>query len=327
MVDNTSNNTPAAPLLSAADADFIREAATYLEQPSLLMRLANLVGKPIEAGLQALPSRAHEMISQATTTALDTALSWAIRSLPERRLTGPDETTSNNASGKADADAESADEPALASEPEFNETPDRGRPGISLSPALHTLLAGATGAVGGMFGLGGLAIEFPTTLTVMLRSIAATAAREGANLDDPAVRLQCLSVLSLGAPSTEEMESAYLTARLGMAMAVRESAHFVARRSAQEVAEAVAKGTAPALVRLMGMVANRFQVVLTEKVAAQAVPLAGAAAGALINAAFTDHFNTVARYHFGILRLEQRYGVAATHAAYEAARAHLGAKT
>lgn len=311
-------------VLSNADARLIDEAVVYLEQPSLLMRLANLAGKPIEAGLQTLPTRAHEMIQRATASALDTALGWAIRSLPERRLTSAADSAPASAAGSRIGDAPPSSEPPPAGA--SSETQESNCPNFSFSPKLHTVLAATTGAVGGMFGLGGLAIELPTTMTVMLRSIAATAAREGADLDDPATRLQCLSVLSFGAPAAEEMESAYLTTRLGMAMAVRESAHFVAKRSAQEVAEAVAKGTAPALVRLLGMVANRFQVVLTEKIAAQAVPLAGAAAGALINAAFTDHFNTVAHYHFGILRLEQRYGAAAVHAAYEAALSRLGAK-
>ena len=39
---------------------------------------------------------------------------------------------------------------------------------------------------------------------------------------------------------------------------------------------------APVLVRLLHQIASRFQIVVTEKVAAQAVPLAGAATGALM---------------------------------------------
>ncbi len=182
------------------------------------------------------------------------------------------------------------------------------------------MLAATTGAVGGLFGLSGLAFEIPATTTVMLRSVAATAAREGADLNDPATRLQCLTVLSLGAPAADEMESAYFTTRLGMSLLVRESAQFVTRHTAQEVADAVARGTAPSLVRLLGQIASRFEVVLTEKMAAQLVPLAGAVSGALINAAFTDHFNTVAHYHFSILRLEGLHGSEPVKAAYDAAR-------
>jgi hypothetical protein len=184
---------------------------------------------------------------------------------------------------------------------------------------LHTAAAATTGAVGGFFGVAGLALEVPTTTTIMLRSIAEIAAASGADLTDPMVRLQCLSVFSYGAPTMDKMESAYFTGRLGMAMAVRDAAAYIARHSAREVSEAMAKGTGPVLVRLINLIASRFQVIVSQKVAAQAIPIAGAATGALINAAFTDHFNTVARYHFEIVRLEKIYGKNAVQTAYQAA--------
>jgi len=290
---NSENPLPVPAPLLAEDLRFLAEAAAYLERPSFLMRLANLIGKPAEAALAALPARAQDVVSHAASAALDRALGWALRTLP------------------------SPAPPADSADPSTK---------LSLSPHWHTALAATTGAVGGLFGLSGLAVEIPATTTVMLRSIAATAARQGADLNDAATRLQCLTVLSLGSPSANEMESAYFTARLGMALAVRESAQFVARHSAREVAEAVARGTAPALLRLMGQIASRFQVVLTEKLAVQAVPVAGAVSGALINAAFADHFNTVARYHFGILRLEKLHGNVPVMAAYNAARGGQAAK-
>lgn len=115
------------------------------------------------------------------------------------------------------------------------------------------------------------------------------------------------------------MESAYFTTRLSMALAVRQASHFLATHSAREVTEALSRGTAPLLMRLLQTIAARFQVVVSQKVAAQAVPLIGAASGAFINAAFTDHFNRVARFHFAILALERRYGREVVQAAYEEA--------
>src|SRR6185369_12187522 len=47
---------------------------------------------------------------------------------------------------------------------------------------VHRILTGATGAVGGFFGLAGLAVELPVTTTLMLRSIAEIARREGEDL-------------------------------------------------------------------------------------------------------------------------------------------------
>ena len=48
--------------------------------------------------------------------------------------------------------------------------------------------------------------------------------------------------------------------------------------------------------------------VLGEKFSAQAVPLAGAVAGAALNAAFLDHYRNLATAHFTIRRLERAYG-------------------
>ena len=272
--------------LSADELRFLQEAADYLEHPSFLLRVANLLGKPAEALLEALPEKAQSLVNDTTSTALHSALDWAVRSLPRtRRLEAP-------------------------------EPKGRGRMGRHL----HTAAAATTGAVGGFFGLAGLAVEVPATTTIMLRSIAEIAAETGADLSDPDVQLQCLSVFSFGSPSLEKMESAYISGRLGMAMAVKDAAAFVARHTAREVSDAVAKGTGPVIVRLINQIASRFQVVVSQKVAAQAIPVAGAAAGALINAAFTDHFNTVARYHFGIVRLEKMYGKEVVQAAYQASR-------
>jgi len=275
---------------SAEETRFLKEAADYLEKPSFLIRVANLAGKPSEVLLAALPQRAQSMIATATTNALTRALEWAVWTLPQAKDARP---------------------PAVGSPRDD---------GPKLTSHLHTAMAATTGAVGGFFGLAGLPLEIPTTTTVMLRSIAHIAAESGADLSDPATRLQCLSVFSFGTPSLDAMESAYFTGRVGMAVAVKDAAAFVAGHSAREIADAVSKGTAPVLARLINQIASKFEIVVSQKAAAQAVPIAGAAAGALINAAFTDHFNTVARYHFGIVRLERQYGKDVVQQAYQAVR-------
>jgi hypothetical protein len=168
-----------------------------------------------------------------------------------------------------------------------------------------------------MLGLPGLAVELPATTMLMLRSIASIAAEQGADLSDPATRLECLAVFSLGSQPLEEMESAYLTTRLSLALAVRQASHFVATHSAREISDALTRGTAPLLMRLVNAIATRFQIVVSEKLAAQTVPLLGAGLGALVNAAFTDHFNRVARYHFTIVEMERRYGRDLVQRAYQ----------
>ena len=179
------------------------------------------------------------------------------------------------------------------------------------SRLLHKALAAASGAVGGGFGLAALPVELPISTIIMLRSIGDIARSEGEDLADPESALACLQVFALGTRDGEAnaAESGYFAARGLLAKSVAEAARFIAERGV------VAEG-APVLVRFISQIASRFGVVVTQKLAAQ-VPVIGALGGAVVNYAFIDHFQEVARAHFVVRRLERRYGKDAVRAAYE----------
>ena len=63
--------------------------------------------------------------------------------------------------------------------------------------------------------------------------------------------------------------------------------------------------------------ASRFGVVVTQKVAAQALPVFGALGGAAVNYAFMEHFQEMARGHFTVRRLERVYGKNVVQTEYE----------
>lgn len=167
----------------------------------------------------------------------------------------------------------------------------------------HKLAVGTTGAAGGAFGLAALAIELPLSTTIMLRSIAEIARSEGEDLGSAEARLQCVQVLALGGKSGHDdaAETGYFAARAAMAKAVSEAARYAAQQGA------IARG-APAIVQLITQVASRFSITVSQKVAAQAVPIVGAVGGALINTLFIDHFQDMARGHFTVRRLERVHG-------------------
>jgi Na+/glutamate symporter len=70
----------------------------------------------------------------------------------------------------------------------------------------------------------------------------------------------------------------------------------------------IAEASTPALVKIMSTLTSRFGLVLTEKMAAMAVPLVGAAGGSIVNYVFMDHFQKMAEGHFIVKKLEARYG-------------------
>jgi len=167
---------------------------------------------------------------------------------------------------------------------------------------VHKTIVAVTGAAGGAFGLPALAIELPVSTIIMLRSIADIARSEGERIKSPEAKLACLEVFALGgrARGDEAAESGYFAVRAALAKALSEAAEYIAERG-------IAQEGAPALVRFITQVAARFGIPVSEKAAAQSLPIVGAAGGALINALFIDHFQDVARGHFIVRRLERSY--------------------
>jgi uncharacterized YccA/Bax inhibitor family protein len=95
-----------------------------------------------------------------------------------------------------------------------------------------------------------------------------------------------------------------------MSAAVGEATRYLADKG-------IAKSGAPALVRLVTVISSRFGVVVSEKAAAQAIPIIGAAGGALINTLFIQHYQDMARGHFIVRRLEKIHGAEPVRLAYD----------
>jgi hypothetical protein len=176
----------------------------------------------------------------------------------------------------------------------------------------HKLAVAATGAGGGAFGLPALAVELPVSTTIMLRSIADIARSQGEDLRSPDARLHCVQVLALGGKTKGDdgAESVYFSARAALARAVSEAAAHLTEKG-------LSQHGAPALVRLISQIASRFSIVVSEKAAAQALPVVGAFGGAAINTLFIDHFQDMGRGHFIVRRLERLHGPDEVRRIYE----------
>jgi hypothetical protein len=170
------------------------------------------------------------------------------------------------------------------------------------SEKTHKILVLATGAGGGSFGLPALTIELPVTTTIMLRSIADIARSEGEQIGLLETKIACLEVFALGGTSKSDdgTETGYFFVRAALARTISDATKYIAQIG-------LAREGSPALVKFISTLAARFGIIVSEKAAAQAVPLIGAAGGALINTIFIDHFQNMARGHFIIRRLERLY--------------------
>jgi hypothetical protein len=170
------------------------------------------------------------------------------------------------------------------------------------SNSLHKVIVAATGAGGGAFGLAGLPVELPVSTTIMLRSIADIARSEGEQIKTPGAKLACIEVFALGSHSEADdaAEIGYFTVRAALAKTVSEAAKHIAEKG-------LSKEGAPIIARFVAQVASRFGITVSQKVAAQAVPVVGAAGGAIVNLLFIDHYQDMARGHFIVRRMERTY--------------------
>ena len=181
---------------------------------------------------------------------------------------------------------------------------------------LHQAAAAASGALGGAFGIAATAVELPISTTILLRSIAEIARENGENLANPEAGLACLNVLGFGGEPAQDGHSRYYETREQLAGGLGDVNFLLLKQG-------VAVELTPMLMPYLTRLAARFGVIVTEKLAAQAVPVVGAVGGAAVNAAFAHHFQAMARGHFTVRRLERKYGAEAVKFEYERLRGEL----
>jgi hypothetical protein len=174
-----------------------------------------------------------------------------------------------------------------------------------------SFLAGVTGGISGLFGFAALAVELPMTTTLMRRAIAEIAQHQGEDLSTLEARLACLEVFAYGAKrDAENVDIGYYAARALISRYTHDIAALALERGAVDA-------SAPVVASFVGEIVSRFGLVVSDKVAAGAVPVLGALSGAGVNMVFMDHFQRIAQGHFTMRRLERSYGSASIRARYD----------
>ena len=184
---------------------------------------------------------------------------------------------------------------------------------------LASMAVGVTGGVGGLVGAAALPVELPVTTTIMLRSIADIARHNGEDLSHIEARLACLQVFALGGRRNgmARTDVGYFAARALLTRVTGNAAAYLVERGAAELSGPMVSGFVSELVK-------RFSIVLSDRIAASAVPVVGAIGGATVNVIFMNHFQQIAEGHFTVRLLERLYGIPLVrqHYAEFAAPAH-----
>ncbi len=157
------------------------------------------------------------------------------------------------------------------------------------------MAAVAAGAAGGAGGLATAVAELPVTVTLFLTTIRSVAREAGFDPDQDWVRAECLQVFAAGSPLAQDdgVNTSFVASRLALSGA--------------------------AVQNLITRIAPKLAAALSQKLAAQAVPVLGAVSGAALNAAFLSYYREVARVRFGLVKLAQVHGAEAVEAEFRIA--------
>lgn len=143
----------------------------------------------------------------------------------------------------------------------------------------HKTAAIATGAVGGIGGVGTTMVEIPVTVSLIFRSVQNIAAEYGEDPTSLDVKLECIKVFGNGAISddADDMDVGFIGAKIGL--------------------------TGGAAEKLIAAVAPKFAAMMSNKLAAQMVPVLGAVTGAGINYTFINYYQQMAHIRFGLRKI------------------------
>ena len=274
--------SPKETAISPDDLALIQAAKQDLETLGMLMRGFNVLGNKIERGLQAIPLKQQQWLQQQVNKALMLAVKSNLATMEK---------------GKP-----------------FK------KPSVATYKALVTTTGMASGAFGAATGLGTaiFASELVISTQFMMRSILDIARAQGEDLNAYDTQLAAMQVFALGGATykTEGMDTSYYTSRVALDAALKGAAAFMSKNGMQGLGKLLQSSANP-LMKLLGLVASRFSVQVSEKFLAQALPIAGAVGGASVNFLFINHFQTMARAHFSIRRLERQYGKELVMRTYE----------
>ncbi|MDA7425863.1 EcsC family protein [Thalassococcus lentus] len=150
---------------------------------------------------------------------------------------------------------------------------------------VNTATATAAGVVGGMGGLPTALAELPVTVTLLMRAIQAIATEHGYDVDEEQTRKDCLLVFAANGPLTDAKGELDL--------------NFLASRGTLNGVNVFIG---------IGLIAPRLAGVLGRKLAAQTIPVIGAATAAATNYSYTGYYQQMAHVVFGLRRLSEQTG-------------------
>lgn len=269
-----------------SDTKELQVAKSLLENPGLVDRLTEFVGKPLEKGFEQLPDDWNEKIAEVTQAALLKASEAALFTMKDI----PGEEASN------------------------------------LWHKAAVAASGGVGGFFGLKSLAIELPVSTTIMLRSIADIAREQGESINSIEMKMACLEVLALGDKGdvhgmqamrsTLANEVTQAAEFIAKKGVIpkMWQKVTGLFVRKQFTQKAGELIARKwviqeSPPVLVKYIPIIAERYGFQITQKMAAQAIPFIGAAGGAIINTIFMDHFQDRAKGYFIYRKLERKYDV------------------
>lgn len=261
----------------------IKHAKARMEQLSWLLQGINKIGGTLETGLAQLPKKQQRW--------LQTAVENTLRVVVKSNLA----TMQKGVAFK--------------------------KPSNKTYKALVTTTGATSGFFGAATGIGTVVFASELTITTkfMMRSIIDIARSEGEDITSIDTQLACLQVFTLGGKAKDDdaLETSYYTTKIALSSAVKGASNYIAQHGAARGLQSLLKSSSNPVMRLIAVVASRYSIQVSEKFIAQAIPVVGAVGGGSLNFLFLNHFQSIAKAHFTIRKLERKYSEDLVRDVYE----------
>lgn len=181
-------------------------------------------------------------------------------------------------------------------------------------PWFHRIAAVASGAAGGSLGVLTATADVGVSTMLILRSVQEIAREYGEDLSEPDALADCLSVLAMGGPRSEDdgLDHEFWEIRLGLKIAIREDALLKAMNAGLKNPVGKMAINSKFITKILESeafkrVVERFGIKTLEAFAGKAVPVVGALSGAYINYAFLSYYQKMAHVLYRLKKLEKAY--------------------
>jgi len=288
----------------------MREIVRHELQPNMIEQALSMAGSPASAVLEAARNSQFEVIRKieenvegAVVRALTTSINMANRAYSDRVVLDRFDRQGicvNDIDDIRNRDIEGMDTAAKS----FG-----AQNAVMLSA--EGILMGAAAGLGEMLPFAQFAIpsiiaaDVLASITLLSRSACQVAACYGRS---SRLAENIPHILACMAPLQQTSDEGYIMMKGAITSAIREAGAFLAEKASQKITQEMIEKEAPALIRLIAMVASRLSVTITEKELGILVPVAGGFINSGLNLAFQQAGQITSMDYFRRMTLEERHG-------------------